>query len=134
MENLELGLYTTGMGMVIVFLGLLFLMYIMMALAFVGKTGSKKQAPSSNKVFIREQIEIVSEDPVEEEKPVHAEVAQPVKAEEPGNLGEVAAIAAVMAILTSEGVHGVVTSVKQVGAKASSWAFAGRRDIMASRL
>lgn len=134
MENLELGLYTTGMGMFIVFLGLVFLMYIMMALALVNKSRSKKQAPPPKSAGIREQVENLSEEaPVEEAKPALIEAAAPAK-ETAGGLDEVAAIAAVMAILTSEGLHGVVTSVRQVGSKANSWAFAGRRDIMASRL
>ena len=51
MENLELGLYTTGMGMFIVFLGLVFLMYIMIGLALVDKGRSKKKATIITSVF-----------------------------------------------------------------------------------
>jgi hypothetical protein len=40
----------------------------------------------------------------------------------------------VMAILMSEGVGGRVTAVRQVGAKFSVWALAGRRDLMSGRL
>ncbi|HOA15060.1 MAG TPA: OadG family protein [Bacillota bacterium] len=135
MENLELGLYTTGMGMFIVFLGLVFLMYIMIGLALVDKGRSKKKATPSKGAGIREQVESLSEDaPVEDAGPAKMEGAAPAQEAAAGGLGEVAAIAAVMAILTSEGVHGVVTSVRQVGSKVNSWAFAGRRDIMASRL
>ncbi|HOY89506.1 MAG TPA: hypothetical protein PKZ09_06995, partial [Bacillota bacterium] len=47
---------------------------------------------------------------------------------------EIAAISAVMAILMSEGISGQVTAVRPLGAKINTWALAGRRDLMASRL
>ncbi len=133
MENLELGLYTTALGMFIVFLGLVFLMYIMMGLSALNKPAKKPAAPRRDE-GMREKVEAVTEENAVEIKeqpsaPQHGQ--DTVKADA---TGEVAAIAAVMAILMSEGASGVVTSVRQIGAKTSPWAFAGRRDIMASRL
>lgn len=123
MENLKLGIYTTILGMVIVFVGLLFLMYVMIALAKLSKGGEKKQ--------------VDRQAPVEEEPETHdmstdkAADAAPLKGQD---LGEIAAVAAVMAIMTAEGKAGVVASVMKTGPKTNTWALAGRRDIMAGRL
>ena len=131
MENLLTGLSTTGLGMLVVFLGLIFLMFIMIGLSGISKAGNKKPAAKSE-MPISAAAAVKAEAP-ETAVPVaesHAAAAiKPSTADE-----EIAAIAAVMAILTAEGVQGTVTAVRPLGPKQNSWAFAGRRDIMASRL
>lgn len=132
MENVLMGLSTTGLGMLVVFLGLIFLMYIMLGLAGISKTGAKRPAakaekPGSSPTAVTiETVEKADALVVDNETPVASKTST---ADE-----EIAAIAAVMAILTSEGVQGTVTAVRPIGPKFNLWALAGRRDIMASRL
>jgi Na+-transporting methylmalonyl-CoA/oxaloacetate decarboxylase gamma subunit len=131
MDNVLMGLSTTGLGMLVVFLGLIFLMYIMIGLAGISKTGGKKpsaKAEKLNDVAVPMAAEAV-------EKAVPSVVESPAATLKHSTADEeIAAIAAVMAILTSEGVHGAVTAVRPLGPKLNLWALAGRRDIMASRL
>lgn len=132
MENVLMGLSTTGLGMLVVFLGLIFLMYIMIGLAGISKTGGKKPSAKTEKP-LGESDAVKAEAAEKPASPLADDSAivalRPTTADE-----EIAAIAAVMAILTSEGIQGTVTAVRPLGPKLNSWAFAGRRDIMASRL
>lgn len=131
MDNVLMGLSTTGLGMLVVFLGLIFLMYIMIGLARASKTGAKKPSAKSE----RPSDEAAAETAESMEKAVPAVVESPAASLKPTTADEeIAAIAAVMAILTSEGVQGTVTAVRPLGHKLNLWALAGRRDIMASRL
>lgn len=133
MENIGLGLSTTGLGMLIVFLGLVFLMFIMLGLAGFSKVGSRKASAPA---------EIVQDTAPPTTESAAATILEPVipvmETARQQALGtsveEIAAISAVMAILMSEGISGQVTAVRPLGAKINTWALAGRRDLMASRL
>lgn len=132
MENVLMGLSTTGLGMLVVFLGLIFLMYIMIGLAGISKTGAKKPSAKTAKP-LGEPDEETAEPAAISTSPVADNAAGAAFGSSTAD-EEIAAIAAVMAILTSEGAQGIVTAVRPLGPKLNSWAFAGRRDIMASRL
>lgn len=133
MDNFLMGISTTGLGMLVVFLGLIFLMYIMIGLAGVNRMGVKKDAPAKSASpaasVPQEKPEIMESAAAEPAAAPAMPVASPDRSGE-----EIAAIAAVLAILTSEGVKGTVTAVRRLGANTATWALAGRRDIMASRL
>ncbi len=133
MEDFLMGISTTGLGMLVVFLGLVFLMYIMIGLAGVNRMGAKKDAPAKHASpaasVPHEKPEVMESAAAE---PSTAPAMQVASSERSGE--EIAAIAAVLAILTSEGVQGTVTAVRRLGGNAAAWALAGRRDIMASRL
>lgn len=120
--------------MIVVFLGLIFLMYIMIGLASLSKAGEKRQEAGklADGVSLPKDEGITSgliEAAPEAAPAPIPEVSPGFDADE-----EAAVIAAVIAILTSEGVQGTVTAVRRTGANQNAWAYAGRRDLMASRL
>ncbi|HNZ08151.1 MAG TPA: OadG family protein [Bacillota bacterium] len=133
MENIGLGLSTTGLGMLIVFLGLVFLMFIMLGLAGFSKAGGRK--PSAPAEIVQDtapsMVESATATVLEPVLPVMQTARQQALGT---SVEEIAAISAVMAILMSEGISGQVTAVRPLGAKINTWALAGRRDLMASRL
>ena len=133
MEDFLMGISTTGLGMLVVFLGLVFLMFIMIGLSGVNRMGARKGAPlkpASPAASVAQAKPEIMESAAAEPA---ASIAMPVaSADRSGE--EIAAIAAVLAILTSEGVEGSVAAVRRLGANAATWTLAGRRDVMASRL
>jgi Na+-transporting methylmalonyl-CoA/oxaloacetate decarboxylase gamma subunit len=132
MEDFLMGISTTGLGMLIVFLGLVFLMLIMMGLSVVNRMGARKAAPSKRYLPAEPVKPAKTEVMAASEEPAAAPAAEAPATDRSGE--EIAAIAAVLAILTAEGVQGTVTAVRRLGGNAATWALAGRRDIMASRL
>jgi len=132
MENFLMGLSTTGLGMLVVFLGLIFLMYIMIGLAGVSRMGARKDSAPKASSPAQAAPQVEAESPQAAVLPVEAPAATAPSSDRTGE--EIAAIAAVLAILTAEGVQGTVTAVRRLGGNAATWALAGRRDIMASRL
>lgn len=132
MENFLMGLSTTGLGMLVVFLGLVFLMYIMIGLASVNRMGARKDAAPKASLPAQAAPQAEAVPPQAVILPVEAPAAAAPSSDRAAE--EVAAIAAVLAILTAEGVQGTVTAVRRLGGNAATWVLAGRRDIMASRL
>lgn len=133
MENIGLGLSTTGLGMLIVFLGLVFLMFIMLGLAGFSMAGGRK--PLAPAEIVQDTAPSVVESATATVPESVPPVMQTARQQASGtSVEEIAAISAVMAILMSEGISGQVTAVRPLGAKINTWALAGRRDLMASRL
>ncbi|HNV34296.1 MAG TPA: OadG family protein [Bacillota bacterium] len=133
MDNIGLGMSTTGLGMLIVFLGLVFLMFIMLGLAGISKIGGKKPAAavSAEPAKAAPKADGITAVAPEPARTVAETVVRPAAG---GGADEIAAISAVMAIMMSEGISGQVTAVRPIGAKINTWALAGRRDLMAGRL
>jgi Na+-transporting methylmalonyl-CoA/oxaloacetate decarboxylase gamma subunit len=134
MENLNFGLYVTGLGMLIVFICLILLMAIMYLLAFLNPSGRK----GGNKAegALSKSAEPVNAAVGDAASPslLQAAITSPVSPLKAGSGEEVAAIAAVMAILLSDGILGTVTAVRPLKNEQKAWSLAGRRDIMAGRL
>jgi hypothetical protein len=132
MEKVLMGLSATDLAMLVVFLGLILLIYIMIMLVRISKADAKnpsaklEKANSEDVAITAEAVEKAASLVTENSA---AAALRPSIANE-----EIAAIAAVMAIITSEGIEGTITAVRPLGPKLNLWALAGRRDIMASRL
>jgi len=127
-EDLVLGLQTLVLGMVVTFVGLLILQGVMMLMARFSKANGR---PSSSSVA-SDSARNRSSSPLTMEKPA----AQVERAGLPDE--EMAAISAVMAVLTAEsGAPTQIRSVRPIGpvpaAAPNIWGLAGRQDIMAVR-
>ncbi len=130
-EDLVLGLQTLALGMVVTFAGLLILQGVMLLMAKFSKaSGNNGRPPNASAVS----------DPAPSKDATPVAVEGP--ATQPGRLGqpdeEIAAISAVMAVLTAEGGAAMqVRSVKPMGpgaaAASNTWGLAGRQEIMAAR-
>ncbi len=130
-EDLVLGLQTLVLGMVVTFVGLLILQGVMMLMARFSKANGSNGRPSSASV---------ASDPARNRNASPLTMEEPAAQVERAGLPdeEMAAISAVMAVLTVEsGVPTQIRSVRPIGpvpaAAPNIWGLAGRQDIMAAR-
>ena len=130
-EDLVLGLQTLALGMVVTFVGLLILQGVMILMARFSKANGNNSRASASSVASN-PARNGNASPVTAEKPA-AQVERPDLPDE-----EMAAISAVMAVLTAEsGAPAQIRSVRPIGpvpaAVPNIWGLAGRQDIMAAR-
>ena len=133
-EDLVLGLQTLALGMVVTFVGLLILQGVMMLMARFSK------ANGANGANGKPSASPVASDTAHNRNASPAMAVKPAaQAERPGLADEeMAAISAVMAVLTAEsGAPAQIRSVRSMGpvpaAVPNIWGLAGRQDIMAAR-
>ena len=130
-EDLLLGLQTLALGMVVTFVGLLILQGVMILMARFSKANGNNNRPS-NAPAMSGPAHVKNNPPATMEGPA-------AQSEHPGRPDEeVAAISAVMAVLTAEsGAPMQIRSVRPVGpvpaAASNIWGLAGRQEIMAAR-
>ena len=130
-EDLMLGLQTLVLGMVVTFVGLLILQGVMILMARFSKANGNNSKPAASSVASNSARD-GNASPVTTEKPA----TQMERADLPD--GEIAAISAVIAVLTAEsGAPAQIRSVRPIGpvpaAAPNTWGLAGRQDIMAAR-
>jgi len=130
-EDLGLGLQTLVLGMIVTFVGLLILQGVMMLMARFSKANGNN-GRASNGLPVSGPAHVENDPPVMMEGPA-------VQSERPGLPDEeMAAISAIMAVLTAEsGAPTRIRSVRPMGpvpaAAPNIWGLAGRQDIMAAR-
>ncbi|MGI6132404.1 MAG: OadG family protein [Bacillota bacterium] len=130
-EDLMLGLQTLALGMLVTFAGLLTLQGVMLLMAKFSKANGNNSRPSNAPAVL---------------DPARSKNASPAALEEPASQSgrpglpdeDIAAISAVMAVLTAEsGAPMQIRSVRPMGpvpaAAPNLWGLAGRQEIMADR-
>ncbi len=131
-EELILGLQTLVLGMVVTFIGLAILQVIMI---LMGRASDRKRAPAGYTVGDGAETEIRDEITASDDEELTHRGSEFEGRAEDYSEEQVAAIAAVMAILMEEGAAPVhIKSVTQVGPVAANlWGLAGRQDLMSGR-
>ncbi|OPZ63709.1 MAG: hypothetical protein BWY85_01561 [Firmicutes bacterium ADurb.Bin506] len=144
-SNMSLGVQTLTLGLTVTFVGLAALQLIVRAMAFLSSGGKVQPQPvavAEAAVPTPEVTQIIStavtsSSTLDEEAAVA--IAAATAAAMTRNDEEIAAIGAVMAIITAEGAQGAqIGAIRRVSGPGYAgtpnlWALAGRQDIMAGR-